>query len=211
MKGTHDSNVNNQCMELLNARETIRVRRVAALVLFVITISRASPANAEPIYQLMVDAGKHMHDTRGFDNWDPPPITLEQLRADTLERTVLMAHTPEGELVGTITLGESYPYTFDPDLDAGHFTWVAPRDADAVYVNRLAIAPSFQGAGLGRQLMHEADLEAQRRHAPAVRLECNYRNGPLVKWYQDLGFSLRSTRTRGPRELAILEKVLGPP
>ena len=176
-----------------------------------ISLHQAQPADADDIFQLMVDAGRHLHVSRGFDNWDPPPITLEQLRADTLQRKVLMARSHTGQLAGTITLGENYPYPFEPDLDAGRFTFAAPRDAAAVYVNRLAIAPSFQGARLGRYLMEVADEEARRRRAPAVRLECNFHNAPLVEWYRSLGFSLRGTRTRGVRELAILEKVLDAP
>ena len=176
-----------------------------------ISLQQAQPADAEQVFQLMVDAGRDLHASRGFDNSDPPPITLEQLRSDTLQRMVLMARSRSGQLAGTITLGESYPYPFEPDLEAGRFTFVAPADAAAVYVNRLAIAPTFQGEGLGRYLMEVADDEARRRHAHAVRLECNHDNAPLVEWYRKLGFSLRGRRTRGPRELAILEKVLDPP
>ena len=61
-------------------------------------------------------------------------------------------------------------------------------EADAYFIENIAVDPAFQRKGLGRRLIDHAAAEAQRLRLPALRL---YTNAMMVEnfaMYQHLGF-----------------------
>lgn len=113
------------------------------------------------------------------------------LEADGLERLVAMAESAlaledEGEVVG-------FALALPPGTDYGsnNYRWFSSRYDRFVYLDRIAVAPSHQGQGLGHVLY---DAVEQRTDAPVFLCEVNTRPRNEV--------SLRFHRRRGFRELS---------
>ena len=60
------------------------------------------------------------------------------------------------------------------------------RGHDAHWISKLAVAPDCHGRGLGRRMAEEALDQLRRQGVEKVWLDC--RNGPLVAFYESLGF-----------------------
>jgi ribosomal protein S18 acetylase RimI-like enzyme len=65
---------------------------------------------------------------------------------------------------------------------------IAWPEADAFFIDNIAVDPSRQGQGLGRQLIDHAVDEARRHHLPAVRLYTNVAMTENLSMYAQLGF-----------------------
>jgi ribosomal protein S18 acetylase RimI-like enzyme len=59
---------------------------------------------------------------------------------------------------------------------------------DHLYIENVAIAPSHQGAGLGRQLMHLAETEARARGLTELGLLTNERYTSNIAMYERYGY-----------------------
>ena len=62
-------------------------------------------------------------------------------------------------------------------------------EADAYFIDNIAIEPTRQGEGLGRKLMDHAIEEARRLSLPAVRLYTNVAMNENLSLYAHLGFA----------------------
>lgn len=58
----------------------------------------------------------------------------------------------------------------------------------ALWLDNVAVAPSYAGKGLGRRLIGFAEAEARRRGHPAIRLYTHQRMARNVALYRDLGY-----------------------
>ena len=65
---------------------------------------------------------------------------------------------------------------------------IAWPEADAYFIDNIAVDPARQGEGLGRQLIHHALSEARRLHLPAIRLYTNAAMTENLSMYAHLGF-----------------------
>lgn len=65
---------------------------------------------------------------------------------------------------------------------------IAWPEADAYFIDIIAIDPARQGEGLGRQLMDHAVGEAKRRRLPALRLYTNAAMTENLSMYTHIGF-----------------------
>ena len=65
---------------------------------------------------------------------------------------------------------------------------IAWPEADAYFIDNIAIDPARQGEGLGRQLMDHAVGEASRRRLSAVRLYTNAAMTENLSMYAHMGF-----------------------
>lgn len=162
---------------------------------------RAGPADAERLHELLARCGRHLHRTRGFANWDPPPVTLEQFRADIGAREVHAVYDG-ADLVATFTLGMR---AVVPDADV---RWQAPEPA--LYLNRLAVAPERQGAGIGRWCTLRIERLARERGCRAVRLDALRDNRPLREFYHRRGYVECGERSHHGWSFSCLEKPLEP-
>ena len=60
------------------------------------------------------------------------------------------------------------------------------RGHDARWISKLAVAPDCHGRGIGRRMAEHALQQLRSGGAPRAWLDC--KNGPLVAFYESLGF-----------------------
>jgi len=90
--------------------------------------------------------------------------------------TNFAAEIAAGHVVVIETAGAVYGYM------------IAWPEADAYFIENIAVDPSRQGQGLGRQLMDRAVDEARRHHLSAIRLYTNAAMTENLSIYSQLGF-----------------------
>jgi len=147
----------------------------------------------------ILDAASQWLLARGIRQWTTPyPRELYQQLQDRGENFGLFENR---RLVAIVTLTDAPP-AWDAEL-AG---------MDARWVSKLAVAPDCHGRGLGR-LMVEHALE-QLRQTGATRAWLDCRNGPLVAFYESLGFARVTAKVVDfpdlTLELVLMNKDLHP-
>ncbi|HXO33385.1 MAG TPA: GNAT family N-acetyltransferase [Candidatus Acidoferrales bacterium] len=56
-------------------------------------------------------------------------------------------------------------------------------------VAKMAVEPSYQGAGIGRRLLHAAIEEGRNAGAQRLTLETNHVLSPAIRLYESMGFN----------------------
>lgn len=87
-----------------------------------------------------------------------------------------------GQVVGLVSVAEQAHYS-------------GPLDA---YVGELAVSPSWEGRGIGGQLMRAAEAWAAGRALPFITLDTGADNAPARGLYTSLGFREESVRLTKP-------------
>lgn len=84
------------------------------------------------------------------------------------------------------------------------------RGEDVRWITKLAVAADCHGHGFGRRLAQEVLEHLRREGAARAWLDC--RDGPLVAFYQSLGFECITRKviefSTGPLDLALMKKDL---
>lgn len=88
----------------------------------------------------------------------------------------------DGQIVGLVSVGEQAH--FSGQLDA--------------YVGELVVAPSWEGRGIGGQLMRAAETWAFGRALSFITLDTGAENRPARRLYASLGFREESVRLTKP-------------
>ncbi len=65
---------------------------------------------------------------------------------------------------------------------------IAWTQADAYFIDNIAVDPKCQGSGLGRRLIDHAVAEAERLDLPALRLYTNVAMSENLSMYAHIGF-----------------------
>ena len=77
---------------------------------------------------------------------------------------------------------------------------------DVRWITKLAVAPDCHGRGLGRRLAQEMLEHLRREGAPRAWLDC--KNGPLVAFYESLGFERVTNKVvhfaTGPLDVVLM-------
>jgi ribosomal protein S18 acetylase RimI-like enzyme len=97
-----------------------------------------------------------------------------------------LAHDPGGLLV--LEVGDRLAGAVMAGYD-GHRGWV----------NYLAVDPAYQGQGLGRLLMHEAERRLLAAGCPKINLQVRTSNEPAVAFYRHLGYDTDDVVSMGKR------------
>ena len=134
---------------------------------------------------------------RGIRQWTTTdPHKLRQELRDDGQRYGLFEND---RLVCVVTL-TSAPPEWDAEL----------RGHDARWISKLAVAPDSHGRGLGRRMMEEALEQLRSEGARRAWLDC--RNGPLVAFYEYLGFEQVTNKVvdfpTGPLDVVLMKKDL---
>jgi ribosomal protein S18 acetylase RimI-like enzyme len=171
------------------------VRRPPSLV-----AERAGDADADVVARLLALAGSRLAE-QGFRNW-LPPYPIERVRADVAEREVWLVRD-EGEPVATYTLARTPARPYDPP------PWPEPG-APALYLNRLAVDPVRQGAGIGAWCLDAVAVRAADAGARAVRCDVLRANAALCAFYERHGYVAHGERTHSGWTFACYEVAIAP-
>lgn len=148
------------------------------------------PANERlypALHSILVICGEHMYRTQGFAHWYPFR-SLEANRALIDMRylyAVYDSSATQAQLVGTFNLNPTPRTYYTPEI------WADPT-APALYFGGLGILPAFQGTGLGRWCMQQADAITQRDGYRAIRFDAVAANAGLLAFYDRLGYERRA-------------------
>ena len=105
-----------------------------------------------------------------------------------------------------IAAGEQYVSDGDGgDLASSIVLVDAP---DHLIVNNVAVAPAYQGRGLGRALLAFAEDEARRRGHPEVRLHTNAAMADNIVMYPKLGYTEVGRETQHGFHRVLFVKAL---
>jgi len=81
---------------------------------------------------------------------------------------------------------------------------------DVRWISKLAVAPDCHGRGIGREMGMHAIEQLRRDGADRAWLDC--RNGPLVAFYESLGFERVTNKvvefSTGPLDLMLMTREL---
>ncbi|MDG2195350.1 MAG: GNAT family N-acetyltransferase [SAR324 cluster bacterium] len=137
-------------------------------------ISIATQANEAEILALNEAAVPHVSSLTA--------AKLASLREQSIYTGI--ARGSQGELVGFILVLDETAY-----YDSVNFGWFNQRYARFAYVDRIAIAPSFQRQGIGRKL-YAAVINLIQGRYPTLACEVNLRPPNLISetFHAQLGF-----------------------
>ncbi len=170
-----------------------------------------SSVNVEPAHEILRLCGLDMQERLGLNHW-VPPYALEKLRWDAENRQVY-AVLHENQIIATFTLGTALPRSYQK-IPAILEMWNIPQPS-ALYINHLALLPSFQGRGLGRRCVQTIEGMGVLQGCEVLRLDAYSKHAGLQIFYPKLGFrhvgcfSLWSERL-GEVETTCYEKRLAP-
>ena len=90
--------------------------------------------------------------------------------------------------------------------------WQAELSGEDVrWITKLAVAADCHGRNLGRRLAEETLKQLRREGARSAWLDC--RNGPLVAFYESLGFERVTAKVvnfaTGPLDVVLMKRELG--
>jgi ribosomal protein S18 acetylase RimI-like enzyme len=145
----------------------------------------------------ILDAAAEWLLARGIRQWTTTyPRELYQRAQDRGENFGLF----EGDRVVAIVTVTSAPPEWQAELSGQDVRWIT----------KLAVAPDCHGRGLGRRLAEELLERLRHEGAPRAWLDC--RNGPLVAFYQSLGFERVTSKVvhfaTGPLDVVLMKRAL---
>jgi N-acetylglutamate synthase-like GNAT family acetyltransferase len=82
--------------------------------------------------------------------------------------------------------------------------------SDHLLLDNVAVAPEWQGRGLGRRLLELAEAEARRLGLPEVRLYTHALMTENRALYTRIGYQEYDRREVGGRDAVFMRKVLAP-
>lgn len=145
----------------------------------------------------ILDAAAEWLLARGIRQWTTTyPRELYQRAQERGENFCLC----DGDRVVAIATVTSAPPEWQGELSGQHARWIT----------KLAVAADCHGRGLGRRLAEE--LLEQLRHEGASRAWLDCRNGPLVAFYESLGFDRVTNKVvkfdTGPLDVVLMKREL---
>ena len=84
----------------------------------------------------------------------------------------------DGQIVATVMAGYE-----------GHRGWI----------NYLAVHPDYQGSGLGRRIMEEAEIILRKSGCPKINLQIRSTNVDAIEFYKKIGYKVDDVVSLGKR------------
>jgi GNAT superfamily N-acetyltransferase len=146
-----------------------------------LTIHRASPADAETLYSILVECGLEMRDRLGLTHWIPayPRDLFEKQVAKGWVFAV--EKREDAEIMATFAVSREAPPYIDLSLWDG-------AGEPSLYLAHLAVLPSLQRIGIGRACVAAVEWLALERSRRSVRLDVVERHTELHAWYLHLDY-----------------------
>jgi ribosomal protein S18 acetylase RimI-like enzyme len=145
----------------------------------------------------MLNAAAEWLMARGIRQWTTTyPRELYQRSQERGENFGLF----DGDRVMAIATVTSAPPEWQVELNGQDVRWIT----------KLAVAPDCHGRGLGRRLAEELLEHLRREGAARAWLDC--KNGPLVAFYESLGFARTTNKVvefdSGPLDVVLMKREL---
>jgi ribosomal protein S18 acetylase RimI-like enzyme len=78
-------------------------------------------------------------------------------------------------------------------------TIMAGYEGHRGWINYLAVAPEYQGGGIGRRMMQHAEDELRKLGCPKINLQVRSSNQQVIAFYRRLGFAVDDVLNLGKR------------
>ncbi len=132
-----------------------------------------------PEMMLLVAAVVPLMNAAGNFQWDATYPNTSVLENDIALGQLWIAEC-EGEIAGFAAI------TTDQDEEYAQLGW--DLSLPAIVTHRLAVHPRFQGRGVAKALLMQAESEAMRRHIPRLRIDTNSENAATRHLFPALGY-----------------------
>jgi GNAT superfamily N-acetyltransferase len=164
-----------------------------------LSIRLAADRDLAAVGQILRDCVAAMR-RAGIEQWDDIYPTDAHLAADIDARSLYVASTESGAVVGTVVLNEYQ----DPEYAA--VAWLA--HARPLVVHRVMVAPASQGQGIAQRLMVFAEQHARTLGYESIRLDAFTLNPRALRLYERLGYDARGTVRLRKGIFLCFEKLL---
>lgn len=138
-----------------------------------LTFSIASQSHQSIVIEILEDAREWLK-AKGINQW-PFPFTPEWVN-QCLEKQEFFLANVDDTTVAVFRLLNTDPFIWEEDTE------------DAIYIHSLAVRRSWQGHGIGSNLLRWIEDYAVHNHRPYLRLDCMAENSVLCQYYKQAGF-----------------------
>jgi ribosomal protein S18 acetylase RimI-like enzyme len=162
------------------------------------SLSLASPSDVPELAALHRAAAADLTTRHGWGPWSPS--SSEKGLLFSLKHSRVLAARVGSQMAGTLHLQPRKPWA----IDVSCFTPVKR----AIYLTHMAVAPAWQGFGLGRRLLAEAAAQAKVWPADAIRLDAFDSEAGAGAFYLKCGFSARGRAVYRSNPLLYFELLV---
>jgi GNAT superfamily N-acetyltransferase len=166
-----------------------------------LTFSIATDADAGAIASLRNAAAEHLTRKYGQGHWSSLSTergVLRDLSRPKFSRTLIARDGPT--IIATLCLQTKKPWA----IDVAYFTAVKK----ALYLIGMAVHPDWQGKGVGRLILKEAEAQARAWPCDAIRLDAWNADAGAGPFYAKCGFRETGRVTYRQAPLVYYEMVL---
>ena len=163
-----------------------------------IVFTRAHVAMLDDICDLYKDATDHLN-ALGIYQWDEKYPTRDILEEDIRSGNLYVS-------VCSGRLSAAYVLNNDADIEYQQGNWES--EGVALILHRLCVHPDFQGKGLGRSAVLDAERRAAKSGANFLRLDTFEKNYISTKMYASMGYRPAGSVTFRMGTFYLYEKAL---
>jgi GNAT superfamily N-acetyltransferase len=157
----------------------------------------AAREHADEIANLRTAAGAALAKKHGPGHWAGISTDAGVMRDIRASQVLIVIG--RGRIAGTLTLQKKKPWAIDPSF----FTAVARP----VYLINMAVLPRWQGKGVGRALLKEADRMAVEAGYGAIRLDAYEGPAGAGGFYKRCGYKAAGGKVYKGIPLLYFERV----
>ena len=165
-----------------------------------IELELADPEDAEAVAALRTAVASHLTNTHGRGHWSFAVSARGVLNRMRTGKVFLARH--RGRVIATLALTTRKPWAIDPS----YFSPVSRP----LYLVDMAIAPEFQGRGIGRRCLVEVQRLARSWPADAIRLDAYDAAAGAGGFYQSCGYREVGRAVYRKSPLVYYESLLEP-